>query len=1099
MKAHHVRLLAGSIALLAANVSAAVFYVDVNSTNATPPYADWSTAATNIQDAVDAATNGDLILVTNGIYQAGGRLTSDGTINRVAVTNAMTLRSINGPALTSIDGGHAMRCVYATSGAVVAGFTLTNGNAGNGGGAFSGTVSNCVLTGNSAVYGGGAYSSTLDNCVLASNSASGWGGGVYSATLLGCTLSNNSAPFGGGSYSSALTNCTLSGNFAVAIGGGAMHGALYNCTLSSNICGGNSSCAGGNCYSGGGAFQATLTDCTLSGNSATNGGGAALSTLNNCTLNNNWASVGGGVESSTLNNCTLSSNGALVGGGADSSTLSNCTLISNYSTNGGGANSSTLNDCILTNNTAFSTGGGACSSTLSDCLLLNNAAGSSGGGAAGSTLNNCTVSGNSAEIGGGMDYCVANNCIVYYNNAPIGLNFSSSMLNSCCSWPQPSRVSGNITNEPVFADLAGGNLRLQSNSPCINMGDNLYATNSTDLDGNPRVVGDVVDMGAYEFQTILQQPLSVAIQAPYTSLLVGFGANFNGIIRGQAATSNRWVFGDGTVVNNQLSVSHSWASVGTFPVLFWAYNDANPAGVSATVTVQVSTQAVYYVNANGANPDVPYTSWGTAARNIQDAADVAIPLPGSLVLVTNGTYQAGGRVITSITNRLAVTKPIAVQSVNGPAATIIEGCQIPGVTNGAAAVRCAYLTNGAVLAGFWLTNGATAASNSDLFGGGVYCVSTNAVVSNCVITANSAVGAGGGAFSGQFYNCSFIGNRSGAAGGAASASLLINCILSGNRATSGGGAQICTLNDCALYSNSATGGNGGGAINSTLNNCILSGNSAYSGGGVSGGILNNCLLATNSSNNGGGAFSATLINCTLALNSGGEQGGGVSSSMLKNCIVYGNSAVRFPNYYSSVFTNCCTLPLPANGLGNISNAPAFVDLVNGDFHLQSNSPCINSGNNADVAVTNDLDGNPRIVGGTVDIGAYEYQNPVSVISYAWLQQYGLPIDTNTDTADPDGDGMNNYQEWIAGTVPTNALSVLQMLASASTNNPPGLVVSWQSVSGVTYFLQSSSNLGAQPAFSTIQSNIVGQPGTTSYTDTTATNAGPYFYRVGVQQ
>jgi len=60
MKAHHVRLLAGSIALLAANVSAAVFYVDVNSTNATRLTADWSTAATNIQDAVDAATNGDL-------------------------------------------------------------------------------------------------------------------------------------------------------------------------------------------------------------------------------------------------------------------------------------------------------------------------------------------------------------------------------------------------------------------------------------------------------------------------------------------------------------------------------------------------------------------------------------------------------------------------------------------------------------------------------------------------------------------------------------------------------------------------------------------------------------------------------------------------------------------------------------------------------------------------------------------------------------------------------------------------------------------------------------------------------------------------------
>jgi hypothetical protein len=450
-------------------------------------------------------------------------------------------------------------------------------------------------------------------------------------------------------------------------------------------------------------------------------------------------------------------------------------------------------------------------------------------------------------------------------------------------------------------------------------------------------------------------------------------------------------------------------------------------------------------------------------------------------LVTNGTYASGSRVaFGSMMNRLAVTKAVIVQSINGPGQTSIQGHKLPLNTYGDSAVRCVYLTNGAVLAGFTLSGGATRKAGDILkerCGGGVWVEGSTAIVSNCVITGNSAFDHGGGAYGGTFINCTIIANRAEQHGGGIFNSVLSTCTMSQNTAAIGGG----------------------GVDSSTGDRCSLTGNSAIVAGGVMNSTLYNSVIISNSASSAGGAMYSSLNNCTLIGNSATESIGGGYETAFNNCIVCYNTAPSDPNYVlaSQTMNYSCSIPLPPNGAGNITNEPILMDVAAGDFRLQSTSPCINAGNNGYVNKTGDHDGDPRIQGMTVDIGAYEVQFPSSVLSFAWAQQYGLPTDGSADFQDPDADGMNNWQESIAGTVPTNAASVLTMLLPVSADSS-NRVIAWQSVSNRIYYLQRSTNLNSQPAFWTTFSNIVGQQGITSFTDSNTAVLPSAFYRVGIQ-
>ncbi len=547
-----------------------------------------------------------------------------------------------------------------------------------------------------------------------------------------------------------------------------------------------------------------------------------------------------------------------------------------------------------------------------------------------------------------------------------------------------------------------------------------------------------------------------------------------------------------------------------------------PFVLAAVLFVDRSGSAdMLYVDVNSTNPVPPYTNWATAATVIQDAVDAAAA--GDTVLVTNGLYATGGRAVYgTMTNRVAVDKPLALMSLNGPELTVIQGAKAAGGGNGDGAIRCVYLTNGASLSGFTLTNGATRTAgdiNRERSGGGLWCHSTNAWASNCTMTGNSAANDGGGVYQGMLIDCIVSNNLAALLGGGAAFCSGDHCLVTANRAGSfgggvyqgvfawsafrsnsctqeGGGAHESTLLHCLLEANSAS--KGGGASKSALTYCEVRGNSAQEGGGAYYGVAENCLFVANSARSGGAISRGNALNCTIAGNSGSSTGpGGAFSSSVQNSVIYNNSAIvsSIRNFASGTFDHCCTTPLPP-GVGNITDDPLFTD-TNGwaDLRLQSNSPCINAANNAYLTTSTDLDGNLRIVGGTADMGAYEQQSPTLMAYFNWLEGYGLSTAISINSEDGDGDKATTWQEWKMWTVPTNGQSVLKMLHPDPQTN--GTLVRWQSISGHSYTLERATHGAAD--FSVLGSGIPGQADATSFTDTTATNGESFLYRVSVPE
>jgi len=446
----------GIYLLIAANaIAAATHYVSLYGTN-NSPYLNWADAATNIQLAVDVATEGDMVLVSNGMYDVRYAIT---------VTNSLTIQSLNGRDITILKGNRPTstnRCfdVWSTASTnVIDGFTITNFNANNvngAGAAIYGTIRNCVISGNRSAgglggtgFGGGVKlytGSVCSNCIVRGNSSAGGGGGIWIEDAANIKIAN----------------CVIATNTADSYGGG------FGAYRPQNI---------------------IVSNCYIINNTASEGGGIYVYLLGhiyvdlcivtgNVALGNqvNFNGYGGGILVDRIqqwyglyaNNCRISGNAANnMGGGLYGNRLF-------------------LKNCLVANNQALTNFGGLLVSTgiVESCTIVSNYAGVAGGGL-------CI---NGPAVG--------TNSIVYFNTSPSAANFTNisgnTGLSYCCVTPAVDGT-GNITNDPVLISPAGGDYRLHMNSPCVNAGTNqAWMTNAVDLEGNVRVQNNIVDMGAYE-------------------------------------------------------------------------------------------------------------------------------------------------------------------------------------------------------------------------------------------------------------------------------------------------------------------------------------------------------------------------------------------------------------------------------------------------------------------------------------------------------------------------------------------------------------------------------------------------------------------------
>ena len=759
--------------------------------------------------------------------------------------------------------------------------------------------------------------------------------------------------------------------------------------------------------------------------------------VTNLLVTNNGTQLQGGVEMSggllvgcVVTNCYTKLN-AYHGGGIylTGGTVRNCSICYNMAYDSGGAykygggiymTGGLVETCHIIGNTHSTNAGGSpgrgggiymTAGTVRNCLVARNWARETGYGIyeAGGKVENCTIVANNytAADSSGRAFVVlegatAINNIVVENYNVNGLanrsveSYNAIWQNNCID-PLITRNGvpwgdGNVNVDPAFTDFAHRDYTLGGFSACVNGGKELgWHAGAKDLNGNPRVIGPVADMGCFE------RAASSGLECSFTAVSDG-GVDSSAITLSALADGNLegatyiWTITDqdGNSVTNFSAGSSATTSVTLGPRLYTvSLMVTNSAGATAEATlenvVRVKT-SLAYLNAAGSDTR-PYATLAEGAHDVASALEMLAD--GGTLLVADGIYTISDRV------NLDSGHGFTIRSLNGPDNAVIRA--VSSTQFSSAALPLFQLASSkARLEGLTIVGGRPGPYNATDFKtyNAVVMSASGAVITNCVIRDVHGVDRGptgtgmslsaGTVVDVQILNCEILmsgGSPKNAAavnmtGGTLERVIISNCFTTGTSSGTSLGAAVYMT--------------GGSMRNSLITACNGSWAPVFFVGGSAKvdntTIAGNTTSYTETSTSGGN----TLYHVAgLIVSSAAD-----ATAKIRNCIVAENIDKKCgeSNLYwraswaAKVSNTLVAVPNATTGkdaYGNIATPSAnFRNSAARDYTLKGSSPARDAGAWLTDWMTDaslDLTHRPRVFGHNVDMGCYECTSPFATL------------------------------------------------------------------------------------------------------------------------